>query len=290
MDNNTLPNQNNKRNKLIDSIKSPDFEEVQNGFGMSVLMIAARDGDLEICKLLIEKGVDCLTRDINNMDALFYAVSYEHHDIVRFFIERKIFDLNASYQEDCNCLIQACLNCDHEMVSILIESGVDINIVSYYMGEKLPLAHCVLCNISCVDPEYWDDPNDSLTSPAFLTIQVLADAGVNMNLGGQQNEGLIFVAMETYGFDFALKLLEMNVDINHKDIDGDTALHLYAQDGNFECCKFLVDEMGADLSAKNNLGKMPFEVDCENDVNKDEFNSTKDYLLESYNSKKTSTD
>ena len=60
-------------------------------------------------------------------------------------------------------------------------------------------------------------------------------------------------------------ILEHDVDLNARDIEGWSALHAAAATGNVQMINLLVDE-GASLVAINNDDKMPVDVAADGDI------------------------
>ena len=54
-------------------------------------------------------------------------------------------------------------------------------------------------------------------------------------------------------------LLEQNLNVNHKNANGNTALHNAAAAGKLEMVKFLVSR-GANIKIRNNYGETPLDI------------------------------
>ena len=66
--------------------------------------------------------------------------------------------------------------------------------------------------------------------------------------------GLLCIWLLDYGkLDCVKALIEAGADLNAKENDGWTALHLAARNGKLDCVKALI-EAGADLNAQKNDG------------------------------------
>ena len=60
-------------------------------------------------------------------------------------------------------------------------------------------------------------------------------------------------------------IVEHEVDLNARDIEGWTPLHAAAATGNIQMINLLIEE-GASLVAINNDDKMPIDVACDGDI------------------------
>ncbi|KLT21596.1 ankyrin repeat domain protein [Wolbachia endosymbiont of Armadillidium vulgare str. wVulC] len=56
---------------------------------------------------------------------------------------------------------------------------------------------------------------------------------------------------------------EKGVDINARDVGGETLLHYAAKSGNLELVKYLVEEKGADVNARDMSNKTPIRYAAE---------------------------
>ena len=65
------------------------------------LFAAARKGDIEAVKVVLQKGVDVNAKTRYGATALHYACDRGHLEVVRFLIERGA-DVNARAEIDCN--------------------------------------------------------------------------------------------------------------------------------------------------------------------------------------------
>lgn len=101
-------------------------------------LTACRNGKLRILQFFKRRFNHAVPYGINDSCDLFYAVYYNHAQVVRFLIKSKKCD--ASEQHD-RCLIKACENNNPEICALLLEdprvSGTGLN------GYKNPLQICI---------------------------------------------------------------------------------------------------------------------------------------------------
>jgi ankyrin repeat protein len=93
---------------------------------MTVLMAAASKGNLEMVKLLIEKGADVEDKDKDGATVLVHATLMGNPEIVRFLIDKGA-DVNAQTSQGLTALMMAADQGNLEIVKFLIEKGADVN-------------------------------------------------------------------------------------------------------------------------------------------------------------------
>eukprot|EP01100_Stratorugosa_tubuloviscum_P015270 TRINITY_DN865_c0_g1_i1.p1 TRINITY_DN865_c0_g1~~TRINITY_DN865_c0_g1_i1.p1 ORF type:complete len:217 (-),score=57.39 TRINITY_DN865_c0_g1_i1:54-641(-) len=99
----------------------------------SPLYLAAGNGHLKICNLLIENGADVNQGGYHNTP-LYLAARNGHFEICNLLIENGV-DINKGYYEYATPLCIAVQNGHFEICNLLIEKGADIN-KGYYYFEK----------------------------------------------------------------------------------------------------------------------------------------------------------
>ncbi|MEN6624158.1 MAG: ankyrin repeat domain-containing protein [Smithella sp.] len=95
--------------------------------GYTQLMRAAREGNLNLVKNLIQAGAEINARDTNGMNALLYAFEYNHFEICSFLIDKGA-DKEAKLPTGRTLLISAIWDTANlEAVKMLIGKGFDVN-------------------------------------------------------------------------------------------------------------------------------------------------------------------
>lgn len=178
----------------------------------SSLSEAARDGNYQQLKLLLEQGANVnATDDARTPSALAIVVSKGNTDMARHLIELGA-DANAiNPGSGCNLLQLAAgaFNTPEriEMVALLAESGSDLNFSS----------------LQCATPLI-----EASIAGHFNTASYLIHRGAQLNHQFQGNSAL-FEAVVNAHFDIAELLIENGADMNLRSNDGATAIHVAAQ-------------------------------------------------------------
>ena len=70
--------------KVLFDIKSVDVNHVDKIANQTPLFYAAREGHLDMCKILIEAGCDIIHMDSNNKTAAHYAKKYNNNEVCEY--------------------------------------------------------------------------------------------------------------------------------------------------------------------------------------------------------------
>ena len=115
--------------KLIEVfIAEKGVDAVVGEHGHTILMSAARRGNPEIVKLLIDSGADINIRgSISGVTALMVAVGWGHTEIIKLLIDNGA-DINIKNYHSSTALIVAARSNQTEVVQLLIDNGADLNV------------------------------------------------------------------------------------------------------------------------------------------------------------------
>ena len=95
--------------------------------GSTCLMIAACNGHLDICRILIDKGAEVTAKDSRGWTPLHYAAVYGHIEIVRLLCDRGA-DVEACNIYGWRPLHRAAMNgCISVMKELIEERNAEIN-------------------------------------------------------------------------------------------------------------------------------------------------------------------
>ena len=103
------------------------------------LMEAARLGDTDTARLLIDAGADVNARDNNGWTALMSAVWEGHTDTARLLI-RADADVNASRDNGWTALIHAAYKGHTDIARLLIDAGTNVNARNRFRWTALMIA------------------------------------------------------------------------------------------------------------------------------------------------------
>ncbi len=183
--------------------------KVQPPIDSSYLLPACESGNIEIVRLVLNKGVD---PNLDNGTPLMRAIQYAPLEVIQLLLEKnaKVETKPKGYNH--TPLSWACYRRRPDAARLLLEKGANPNVKATGL----------------------DSDKTGKTPLMFAVEASKTDAG----------------------YDLVKLLLRNKADVNMKNGDGNTALHLACIEGSPEAVKLLLD-YGADIEAKNNNGFTP---------------------------------
>ena len=253
--------------------------------GMSPLQYAARDGRLEIVRILLDAGASINETDANEITPLIAAITNNHPDVARFLIERGA-DVKAADWYGRTPLWAAVetrnMDVDNatfensvdrapflELIQLLLERGANPNARTKesppirreflritgtlawvdFTGQTPFLAAALAGDVTVMKLllKHGADPNIPTIGG---TTPLMAAAGINWVIYQTFDEG------QEALLDAVKLCVELGMDVNAANSMGLTAAHGAANRGSDEILKFLVSQ-GAKLDVKDKEGRTP---------------------------------
>ncbi|KAK1983503.1 ankyrin repeat-containing domain protein [Colletotrichum cereale] len=229
----------------------------------TALTAAAYDGTLDIVKLLLDRGAAV---EAPNGWALQAAASEGHYDVVEELINRGA-NVNASTTNENfpqgTALQVACESGKLEIVILLLERGADPNLgageytcplmAAASRGEQEILKRLVEARADVNVFGGWDNSTVLINAVANLpveSLQVLVDAGADVNLADQEADTALIVAAREGDGDSVKFLLDNGADIFHTNQDNENALQSAIAFGCDEkCTEILVERISRVMAA-----------------------------------------
>lgn len=251
--------------------------------GLTAFLFAAREGDIETAKVMLNAGVDINQTDVDGTSGLVVSIMNKQYTFAKFLLDRGA-DPNVTDVKGRAALYSAvdARNEDWSALPMRQESDPFPSIELI----KLILSHSPNVNAKLTHNlpgrsgmDSGDISLDEGTTPLMraarsgdaATMRILLAAGADPKLVTKDgNTALLFAAgvgyrdKNTRGTDAealeAVKLcLEQGLDLNQANNRGETALHGAANRGSDVLAKFLIDH-GAKLDVKSKAGFTPLDI------------------------------
>ncbi len=212
-----------------------------NARGLSLdetpLHVAARRGDVEVARVLLEHGADREARDNVDYSPLERASLEGHVELVQILLEYGA-DADARDTEGCTPLYLASSWGKPAVVRALLKHGADVN---------------------ARDKDNWTPLHEAGTEEVA---RALLEHGADANALGSWNRTPLHFASERGRVGVVRVLLEHGVDANARDADNATPLHLasgsrYREEGLLDIIRLLL-QYGSDIHALDNEDQTPF--------------------------------
>ncbi len=258
-------------------------QQNSNGGGLAALALAAREGDFETVRALVDGGANVNQLTNYGWSPLLIATQNRHYRIGTYLMEYGA-DPNIANKGGWTPLYLATDNrnieggdypvpapdMDHlEYIKLLIEKGANVN--ARVCGASSTPAHCKgdsteTRTIFTMQWVYEDGATPfwrAAQSGDVILMKLLLEHGADPKIATAHNvtplaaasgigwvEGITFQWSEAENLEAVKMCLDLGIDPNAADDEGRTALHGAAHKGSNEAVKLLV-EHGAKLDARD---------------------------------------
>jgi ankyrin repeat protein len=251
--------------------------------GLTAFLFAAREGDIETAKAMLDHAVDINQTDVDGTSGLVVSIMNKQYTFAKFLLDRGA-DPNVTDVKGRAALYAAVDMRNEDWSALPMRKGQD-PLPSMELIKAI-LAHGAKPNAALTHNlpgrsgmDYGDVALDEGTTPFMraarsgdaATMRVLLAAGADPKLVTKDgNNALLFAAgigyrdKNTRGTDAealeALQLcMDQGLDLSQTNAKGESALHGAANRGSDVLVKFLV-EHGAKLDAKSKAGFTPLDI------------------------------
>lgn len=184
---------------------------------------AARTGDLEILKILVKHNALLNARNALQQTPLYLAAATNHLDVIDYLVQSGA-SINLWDQDGVTPIMVACIEGHLEAVSLLSNHGARLDILD--KDDKSILFHAAEKN-----------------RPEIITLILKNHRGMELMFLNDQYDNLpIHAACAKGNLDCVVLLGDRGADIDNKNEDEQTPLHLAATNGHFKVVEVIVQK------------------------------------------------
>ena len=260
---------------LTDS--SSFINQLQSKNGKSLLTIAAEEGSIDAMKLLVKSGIDITLVDKTDSPAIIHASRFGYNKVVEFLIQ--VADINSfELLKRENALMTACRFKQEETAILLINSGISLTHTNENNDDALLTALKFQCfNVAkllvekgCSINSISSNGNRIITRCAFDNREdtldfVLNCPEVDVNVKNLNGETALMIASRHGHDSIVLKLLQQErININEVDSFGRSALYIALASNKQATINLLLSStMALDVNIADHFGVSPLMLACQ---------------------------
>ena len=296
-----LKNIKDRRNpELIEAVRKGDLSEVEKQLasGANVECIDSDDRNKSACHIACEKGnipmlnllekynCDLEGPDLDKMTPIFYALASENLELVKYLVSKGI-DLEHKDINQRTPFYWAASKCSVETVRYLYNQGCDVNTSTKL--RRTPLTRAAFMRrteivdflLSCPETVLnqtsekgrnalhmalmgkvgWQQGSHPLHNSyvdgenVFIIERLLLSRGIDVNLKDLEGNTPLHIAASFLLTPIISTLIQHGAALNTQNIFGETPLWKASQKGYIDICRLLVETYGADgeIKSKANL-------------------------------------
>ena len=211
--------------------------------GVNCLHIAANGGHLNLCKVLIDKHKFDINMTANcGWTALHFSVEKGSYELATYFVDMRT-DIHRKANDGQNCLHIAALNGHFKLCKYFLEiHNFDVN-----MKDNLG----------------WTALHYSVQSGNYELVIYIADMTADIHLKTSDGTNCLHIAALEGYLKLCKYFLEIhNFDVNMEDNEGWTSLHKSAKNGSFDVFSYILGE-GSEIYCKTKNMKNVLHISAE---------------------------
>ncbi|XP_061191633.1 serine/threonine-protein phosphatase 6 regulatory ankyrin repeat subunit B-like [Saccostrea echinata] len=249
----------------------------KDDFGYTVLHLAATSGNIDVVKLLREKGLDMMSVGLNGKTVLHLSSMNSRKEMCKYILQYYPQLKNIRDEDGHTALHDACEGGNVDTVSFLLARGFDINALTN-TGETVLHSACFNGNYSvCMflldkhphllnvkDRHGNSVLHDAASGGNVNILKCLITKGLKLNSLGANRKTVLHFACHYCRKEMCEYLINNFSQLMYiKDTEGYTALHEACIGGDVSILSILLDK-GMNINALDRRGYSVLDVACSN--------------------------
>ena len=240
---------------------------VPNKLGLRALHCSALSGNYELVTYFADMGTDINIKTNDGYNCLHIAALEGHLNLCKVLIAKRKFDVNVVCKNGWTALHCSVKSGNYELVTYCANMGTDIYSKTNYGTNCLHIAalkgHLNLCkllihkhkfDLHMTDNNGWAALHFSAQSGTYELIAYLTDMGTDIYRKTNDGANCLHIAALEGHLNLCKVLIDKHkFDVNVNNRHGLTALHCSAYFGNYELLTYF-SNMGTDIHCKTNDG------------------------------------
>ena len=213
--------------------------------------LAYSNKDTDIFSFFITKGLDVNQKDTDGNTPFLNAANSNSLEMVKN-LANEVTDFNLKNNKGQSALTRAVNRNSTEVVAYLIENGSNVNVKD---TEGNTLAYYLMDTYR---------PNNSKTFEDKL--KLLSANGLDMSQIQGKGNTLYHIAIEKNNLELVKRMSTFNIDVNAKNNDGLTPLHIAAMKAKDSVILDYLLSIGADKTVKTDFEESVYDLASENEL------------------------
>ena len=236
--------------------------------GWTALHKSAESGNYKLFSYFENVGTDINLKTNDGKNCLHIATFSGQLNICKMLVEKHNFDVHMTDNYGWAALHTGAQSGNYELVSYFADMGTDINLKTDDGKNCLHIAACSgylnLCKLlvekhkfdwNMADHQGWTALHCSAHNGNYELVTYFADMGTDVNLKTNDGENCLHIAACSGNLKLCQMLVEKHkFDVHKNDDKGWTALHKSTQSGSCKLFSYFV-KLGTDVNLKTNDGK-----------------------------------
>ena len=220
--------------------------DATNAQGWTPLYTAAWVGNIDLIRFFVKQGADVNVKNQEGWTPIFAAVAQGHKNVVEALAKEYNAKVNVQSNQGTTPLYHACEGGRYTITKLLLDAGADVE-----LGKK----------------DSWKPIHGAVYNYHAKVTALLIAKGANLNTPNKELKDYtpLHIAISTKRPNLEIvEMLAAKADVNCKNTNGATPLHLAVMWGHQDVTELLI-KYGADLSVPNAKGRSALDVAVRND-------------------------